>query len=110
MPELRCRPGQMAMIVQASVCEPCSALRVGVPVTVVSVVQARSLMEHFRDGAEGPSWLLAEPLRCPHGRAGCGGIEVMPDRCLRPFDPDSKPEPEVEELVTIVVTVTPAAG
>lgn len=93
MPELRCKPGQMALIVQASACEPCSALRVGVPVTVVRLVEARTLMEHFSEGAEGPSWALAEPVRCPHGHADCDGIKSMPDRCLRPFDPESAPEP-----------------
>lgn len=93
MPELRCKPGQMALIVRASRGEPCSALRVGVPVTVVRLHEARSLHDHFIEGMEGPMWALDEPLRCPHGNANCPGIDRMPDRCLRPFDPESKPEP-----------------
>lgn len=107
---MNCKPGQMAMIVRASRMEPCSLLRVGVPVTVSALVTPHSLMEHISEGAEGPVWMLAEPLRCPHGRSYCPGIDRMPDACLRPFDPDSRPEPEAEELVTIVVTVTPAAA
>lgn len=93
MPDLRCKPGQMAMIVHASRCAPCSALRVGVPVTVVQLVQPRTLAEHIQAGLEGPVWMLAEPVRCPQGVAGCQGIERMPDACLRPFDPESAPEP-----------------
>ena len=98
MPELRCKPGQMAMIVQASRMEPCSLLRVGVPVTVASLVQPSTPGEPFREGAEGPVWMLAEPLRCPHGRSYCPGIDRYPDACLRPFDPESKPEPVAEDV------------
>lgn len=100
MPELRCKPGQMAMIVQASRMEPCSLLRVGVPVTVSHLVKPSTLDEHLHEGAEGPVWMLAEPLRCPHGRSYCPGIAEMPDRCLRPFDPESKPEPGAEDVAS----------
>lgn len=107
---MRCKPGQMAMIVQASRMEPCSLLRVGVPVTVSHIVVPSGLASLMQEATEGPVWMLAEPLRCPHGRSYCLGVDRMPDKCLRPFDPDSKPEPETEELVTIVVTVTPASA
>jgi hypothetical protein len=88
----------MALIVRASRKEPCSLLRVGVPVTVAALVTPSTLGEHFHEGAEGPVWMLAEPLRCPHGRSNCPGIDRYPDACLRPFDPESEPEPAAEDV------------
>lgn len=95
---MNCKPGQMALIKRASVMEPCSALRVGVPVTVVSIALPNSLRDLAAEQIEGPAWTLAEPLRCPHGQAGCDGIRRMPDSCLRPFDPESAPEPVAEDV------------
>lgn len=106
---MNCKPGQMAMIVRASVMETCSALRQGVPVKVSHIVTPVDFVQAVREAFEGPVWMLAEPLRCPHGRANCPGIDRMPDACLRPFDPESDPEPESvqdERLLTVEVSTS----
>lgn len=101
---MNCKPGQMAFIKAASRMEPCSAMRVGVPVRVSHIVTPVDFFQAVREAFEGPVWMLAEPLRCPHGQANCPGIDRMPDACLRPFDPESDPEPEAvqdERLLTV---------
>jgi hypothetical protein len=65
----------------------------GLPTTVSHIAGVNNLGDLVREAAEGPLWMLAEPFRCPMGQAGCTGIDRMPDACLRPFDPQSKPEP-----------------
>ena len=90
---MNCKPGQVAMIVRASKCEPCSARLVGVPVKVAFVVEPITLMAALQQELEGPVWSLAEPMHCPGRAAGCEGVDRYPDACLRPFDPESAPEP-----------------
>lgn len=97
MPELRCKPGQTALIVRPSKCEPCSTRMVGVPVRVSFVISPITVMAALQEELEGPVWWLAEPLHCPGRLAGCEGITRMPDACLRPFDPESSPEPVGEQ-------------
>lgn len=90
---MNCKPNQMEMVIHASKCEPCSARVLGLP-TIVAHVAPPALQEVF----EGPVWVLAEPFQCPFRRAGCGGIDRMPDACLRPFDPESVPEPAAADI------------
>jgi hypothetical protein len=85
---MNCKPNQLAMVKCASRCEPCSARVVGVPVQVLRLVDPVMPLDVLQHALEGPVWELAAPLHCPSGEAGCQGIRVMPDACLRPFDPD----------------------
>lgn len=95
MPELRCKPGQLVMVVRPAMCEPCSARVVGLPTVVAALTQPGDPDHaYMQTRLEGPVWRLAQPFRCPTEQAGCGGLECMPDACLRPFDPESTPEPE----------------
>ena len=93
---MNCKPGQMAMIVRASACEPCSARKLGLPTTVSHLSTAVNRADVIQEVLEGPVWVLAEPLPCPFGISGCLGIAKLPDACLRPFDPESEPVPEAE--------------
>lgn len=95
---MNCKPGQMAMVVRASVCKPCSTKVTGLPTKVSHVITPLTGAAALQESIEGPVWLLAEPFRCPFGRAWCDGVDRMPDACLRPFDPESKPEPVAEDV------------
>ena len=98
MPDLRCKPGQTAMIVRPSMCEPCSVRMVGLPTVVAALTKPGDPgYSYVMDRLEGPVWRLAQPMRCPMAVAGCGGMEVYPDQHLRPFDPESEPEPAAED-------------
>jgi hypothetical protein len=94
---MNCKPGQMAMVMRASVCKPCSAKVQGLPTKVSHVITPISVMAVLQEQIEGPVWLLAEPFRCPFNVDGCTGVDRMPDQCLRPFDPESEPEPAAED-------------
>ncbi|GAP37359.1 hypothetical protein ABXN37_19740 [Piscinibacter sakaiensis] len=97
MSGLNCRPGQRAMIVRGCQFHRCVAQRIGCPVTVSRIVTPASLLGHVMEAVDGPTWELAEAVSCPSGE--CRGLFLVPDRCLRPFDPDSEPgDAETTEL------------
>lgn len=87
---LNCKPGQRAMIVRGCRTHDCIGQRVGVPVVVDQVVVPSTLAQMLLEIVDGPSWRLQSAVSCPDGVEGCG-IEVIPDKCLRPFD-DLEPE------------------
>ena len=95
---MNCKPGQRALVIHATPFDPCSHKIVGCPTKVEYLAEPSGLLEAVMQGFEGPVWKLEEPFRCPSGDATCLGIRFLPDRCLRPFDPDSMPEPEVADV------------
>lgn len=96
------------MVKRASTCQPCSVRVQGLPTKVSRIVTPFTLGEFMQEQMEGPIWELAEPFRCPWGRAGCSGIERLPDACLQPFDPESEPVAD-EEAPAVGVPVEVSA-
>ena len=97
---MNCKPTQLVMVMRASVCKPRSTKVTGLPTRVSHVITPLTGAAALQEVIEGPVWMLAEPLRCPHGRSYCPGIDRYPDACLRPFDPESAPEPVAEDVQT----------
>ena len=91
---MNCKPHSIVMMVKPAQFEPCANRALGAPVSITLLAAPQSFSDLLRDATEGPCWLLKEPIRCPHGEPMCMGVMVLPDRCLRPFDPDSAPGEE----------------
>lgn len=89
MSGLRCKPGQMATIVREARTDLCVGMRLGCPVKVLRLYQDRTLAGLLCETIDGPAWEVEHPPSCPLGQ--CTGLEVIPDRCLRPFDEGSEP-------------------
>lgn len=89
--ELNCKPNSLAMVVRGAVTHGCIARLVGCPVQLGERYYPLGPLGLVLEQAEGPLWLLKEMHRCPLGQPWCTGMEVIPDRCLRPMDPGSEP-------------------
>lgn len=94
---MNCKPHQMAMLVKPSIVDKCASACLGVPVKVSELQTPANLMQVLREVVEGPIWMLAQPIHCPHRDAACEGIDRLPDACLRPFDAGSQPEAELAD-------------
>lgn len=102
---MNCKPNQRVLVVRGCRMEPCAALALGLPTKTANLHQVDNMIDALRDLYDGPSWNLAEPLHCPRRRSGCPGIEHLPDKCLRPFDPESEPaQDEADTGVDIPTT------
>lgn len=91
---MNCKPGQMATIVRAACIHKCVAERIGCPVKVKRLVEPTGLMSAVMILTEGPIWEIETPLSCPNPQPCEYGIFMVPDECLKPFEPESMPEPE----------------
>lgn len=84
------------MVVRPCRVHQCGSRLMGSAVDITELAVPLHPLEVLLEVAEGPAWLLKEHHACPQGVPGCPGLDRMPDRCLMPFSPGSKLEPEGE--------------
>lgn len=106
---LRCKPGSLATVIGHSQVYPCAAKCHGVPVRVTNLQVIVTRQQAILEQLDGPVWMLESPMHCPFHSAGCIGIDRMPDRCLRPFDPGSEVDGEPEDKAEPVDTKPPVS-
>jgi hypothetical protein len=88
---LNCTPNSLALVVRPACTHDCVAKLIGCPVQLGERYHPEGLLSALLEHAEGPMWQLRETHRCPIGLPACKGLSTMPDRCLRPMDPDTEP-------------------
>ena len=81
MSGLRCKPGDLAIVVRSS--KPANTWGIG---RIVQIIEPASITY-----AEGPAWLVSPTLVGPRGEA----YNHVLDTCLRPIRPDAD-EPATE--------------
>lgn len=100
---MNCKPGQMAIIVRSAKAHSCCAQKIGAPVQVSQLLQPTSWVLDALVMIEGPIWMLASPLSCPHRDSPCPtGFEWVPDACLKPIDGTGLDAEERSTLATPV--------
>lgn len=94
---MNCRPNSRVLVVRPCIAHVCGSRLLGCPVDIGELAQPGTLFDAIAEVVEGPMWLLKQAHACPSGSPSCAGLDRLPDRCLRPFDPDAEPGEEDNE-------------